>query len=400
MPRVLYVQYTNPAAYPPVEHGARILADAGCDVLLLGTENQGHSLELPVHERMRVELLPFEGSGWRQKIHYARFALWALMWTLRWRPSWVYASDPLACPVALLLARVGAAQTVYHEHDSPAPGALQASATSGFMRVVLRARRAVGRRAALCILPTESRARLFREEVPAAGVVTVWNCPSRNEVSPPRDGLEPGTLRVWYHGSIVPARMPLEVIQALARLPDGVTLTIAGYETVGHIGWVGALMTVARELGVAHRVTFLGPLPLRQDLLGACAGHDVGLALLPRSTDDINEREMVGASNKPFDYLANGLALLVSDLPAWRAMYVDPGYGRVCSPELADSIASELNWFLEHPEDVREMGERGRQRVADAWNYELTFAQVLDRLTGTRSPLSNRYQAADAAGRP
>ena len=35
--RILYVQFTNPAAYPPLEHSARILADAGWDVMFLGT---------------------------------------------------------------------------------------------------------------------------------------------------------------------------------------------------------------------------------------------------------------------------------------------------------------------------------------------------------------------------
>jgi hypothetical protein len=48
---------------------------------------------------------------------------------------------------------------------------------------------------------------------------------------------------------------------------------------------------------------------------------------MPKVSEDINMQAMVGASDKAFDYLACGLALLVSDLPDWRAIYVEAGYG-------------------------------------------------------------------------
>src|SRR5580765_6909970 len=93
-PRVLYVQYTNPGAYPPIHHSARMLADAGFDVLMLGTVRDGSPLTVPAHDRIRVELMRFEPAGWRQKLHYARFAAWIAAATLKYRPTWVYASDP------------------------------------------------------------------------------------------------------------------------------------------------------------------------------------------------------------------------------------------------------------------------------------------------------------------
>jgi glycosyltransferase involved in cell wall biosynthesis len=89
---------------------------------------------------------------------------------------------------------------------------------------------------------------------------------------------------------------------------------------------------------------------------------------------------MTGASNKPFDYLACGLALLVSDLPEWRALYVDNGYAVAVDPDNAHSIAAALNWLRMHPAEMRAMGERGRQRVFDEWNYETQFAPVLKHL--------------------
>ena len=101
--KILFIQYTNPAIYPPLEHSSRILANRGWQVLFLGTGSLGaDSLRFKPHERIEVKQMPFCPAGWRQKLHYARFVLWALWWTLRWKPEWTYASDLLSCPAAAL----------------------------------------------------------------------------------------------------------------------------------------------------------------------------------------------------------------------------------------------------------------------------------------------------------
>ena len=86
---------------------------------------------------------------------------------------------------------------------------------------------------------------------------------------------------------------------------------------------------------------------------------------------------MVGASNKPFDYMASGLALLVTDLPDWRTTFVENGYGLACDSDDCRSIADALQWFFDHPKDTRRMGEHGRMRVLTDWNYETQFAPIL-----------------------
>lgn len=377
-PRVMYLQYTNPAAYPPLEHSASILAEAGCDVLLIGTGGANEPLKFRQSDRIRVKLMPFEPGGWRQKVHYAKFASWAAAASREWQPDWVYVSDPLACPAALAIGQLLDTRFIYHEHDSPA---LDAGIQSAFMRVVLSARRAVAARAALCVLPNDERAEIFRQQTGRRdGVVTVWNCPMRGEAGVKRQTAASPALKVVYHGSIVPARLPAAVVDALATLPERVSLVIAGYETAGHPGYVDALRQRARELGVADRLTFTGTIPTRDELMRQCRTCDVGLALLPSESTDLNERAMVGASNKAFDYLACGLALLVSDMPGWRETFADTGFARACDPASPPSIAGALRWLLDHPDERLEMGERGRQRIAADWNYDHQFAPVLARI--------------------
>jgi len=386
--RMLYVQYTNPAGYPPLEHSSRILAREGWQVLFLGTGALGaDALRFSPHERIEVRRMAFSRAGWRQKLHYVRFCLWVLFWTLRLRPQWIYASDPLSCPIAIVLSFFRRVKVLYHEHDSPQPEVRdQRSKVSQFMRFVLWTRRQIAKRARLCVLPNEQRAERFAVETGRSAAdglsppIVVWNCPSLEEVSKPRCAYDGGDLWVLYHGSIVPSRLPMAVLQALALLPETIKLRVLGYETVGHGGYLRQLQEYVNQLGIHERVEFLGAVPLRRNLLKWCQKCDIGLAFLPQTSDDVNQQAMIGASNKPFDYLACGLALLVSDSADWRSMYVDSGYGLACDPTDAERIAAALRWFLDHPTEMRAMGERGRETIMAEWNYERQFGQVCDEI--------------------
>lgn len=330
--------------------------------------------------------MPAKGAGLRQKLLYARYLVWVLIWGIRFRPSWIYASDPLSCPVALILHSLLGIQTIYHEHDSPGPDA-QANLSLA-MRGALWARRRLAQVAVLCVVPNVQRAELLRHSTGRQEVLSVWNCPARTEAGHAVEPRADGTLKVVYHGSIVPARIPSTVIQALARLPKDVTLTVSGFETLGNFGYAKELAAEAARHGVAERVTFVDPIPTRAALLEQCGHFDIGLALFSQLEPEVNQRTMAGASNKPFDYMARGLALLVTDLPEWRTMYVEQGFGLACQPDSADSIHAALRWFYEHPAERHAMGQRGRQRILEAWHYEQLFRPVLDRMTKTQNHAS------------
>jgi glycosyltransferase involved in cell wall biosynthesis len=410
--KVLYVQYTNPAAYPPLEHSSRILANRGWHVLFLGTGAHGaDALEISPHANIEVRRWKFVRAGFSQKLQFAAFNLWMLLTAVRCKPKWIYASDILACPAAFVLKRLGF-RVLYHEHDSPQggkaetlkterlksgngqetptsdlgsltadlrPPSSQPLAPSSFQRFLLWSRTRLARRADLCVLPNERRVEMFRQATGRQGqTFCVWNCPAREEaeMQPKKSSNE---LIVFYHGSIVPDRLPASVIRSLADLPSSVRLRIAGYETVGHPHYTSELKEVANSLGMQSRFEYLGSLS-RKALLPETRTAHVGLALMPMNSEDLNLQSMVGASNKPFEYMACGLALLVSDLPDWNAIFVDPGYARSCNPGDPESIASALCWFVEHPDETRAMGESGRQRVLQEWNYETQFDPIMRKL--------------------
>lgn len=378
MPRILYIQYTNPGGYPPLEHSSRILADAGWKVFFLGTGALGsNALEFPAHQNVTVRRMRFCPAGWRQKLHYVGYCFWVLWMTMVWRPRWVYASDPLSCPIAAILSWIPGVKLLYHEHDSPAFSEPQATGgvAGGWVNVF---RRVLAKRADCCVLPNQSRLERFKAETARRGdTLCVWNCAAKNETGAATPKARTQTLRVLYHGSIVPARLPLTVLGALASCPESVTLTVVGYETIGSEGYLREFRQRAITLGVAHRLSISGALS-RSALLDCCRSHDVGLSFMPMRSADINMTAMTGASNKPFDYMACGLALLVSDLEEWRQAFVNPGYGLACNPEVPASIAAALRSFLDDPARMHSMGELGRQRIFADWNYEKRFKPVFD----------------------
>jgi glycosyltransferase involved in cell wall biosynthesis len=158
-------------------------------------------------------------------------------------------------------------------------------------------------------------------------------------------------------------------------------LEFAGYETVGHIGYTDELLAAAARIGSADRVRYAGKPPTRSELYELAAKADIGLALFAR----VLRQPMAGASNKPFDYLACGLALVLPDSAEWMSFYGPARCGRWCDPVDPRAIADAIRAYLEDPDKTRAMGEAGRRRILVEWNYEAQFAPVkrfLERLAG------------------
>ena len=383
LPRhALFIQYTNPAGYPPLEHAMGILLGTGWTVHCLGVNAAGgaSTLALPAHPRLSVELLRRPPPGLLQKLQFVAFCVRALWLLVRQRPSLVYTSDPMASPAALAAVWLTVPNVVYHEHDAPGSNA------SGFAAFIYRLRNSICRKASWVVVPNRGRASdlVATTQAEESRVLTVFNCPSRSESTnasrTPPEIAAGKPFWLYFHGSIVPDRLPLTVVDAMALLPDSVRLRIAGYETVGSVGYTDRIIDRARELGIAHRIEALGAIPDRSALLELARASHLGLALMPMQSDDINMRHMVGASNKPFDYLACGCPLVVSDLADWNQMYVAAGLASACDPTSVESIAEAVQYGLASDTRFREAQQAGLARIAADWNYEAQFAPLLQRV--------------------
>jgi glycosyltransferase involved in cell wall biosynthesis len=232
-------------------------------------------------------------------------------------------------------------------------------------------------RSSLCVIPQDQRASDFKQATGAKRLAVAYNCPSLREVRSIQRRPHSPELVLWYHGSIGPKRLPKNIIRALSRARVSVRLEIAGYETLSGKGYIAHIMSLAAELGISNYVRFHGAL-CREQLFEQSCRADVGLVLL---ANDFGE-PMVGASVKPFDYMACGLPLLVNGTPEWKSFFEAAGVAISCDPESADDIARAITWMHDNPEARITMGKKGQKMIRTVWNYETQFAQVIEALNG------------------
>lgn len=384
MYKALFIQYTNPAAYPPLRHAISILLESGWAVECLGIDPAATSmLRLPKHANLRVHMRVQVRPGFLQKLHYVNFCLLALWRAVRWRPDLVYASDALSTPAGLAASLFSRRNCLYHEHDT------RTRAHTTFQRIVDRARLAFCRKASLIVFPNAFRAKdLMRETgLPANRLVTVFNCASRTEILTSQVRQLPdsdSSTKIWlyFHGSICPERLPIHFVDALKLLPARLGLRVVGYEAPGSAGYCREIQVRALELDLDSRVEVLGPLN-RAELLAKARQSHIGISLVPIQSDDINMQFMAGASNKPFDYLACGCPLIVSDLPEWREMFVDTGVAVSCDPGSLQSIVTAIRTYLDSPAQYEQAQSNGFRMIDMLWNYESQFAPVLDSINAS-----------------
>lgn len=392
MKRILYVQYTNPSAYPPLENSSHILAERGWLVRFLGVKAAGDAQAIENHRHFNIEiqLAPRPERGGWGALQYLTFLARARRAIRALRPDVIYCSDMRSYPVGLWASRLPGVMTVLHEHDTPPPPTCGRA-----MRLLHHVRSRFARRATFCVLPQDERARLFSATTGAQRLRVVYNCPRKAEAEVRRNDRTSGDgLVLWYHGSIGPGQLPPAVVPALSRLPGDVKLEIAGYETVSTQGYVDSLRAAAREHGVEHRLRHLGPVPLRADLLRAAAKADIGLCLFATKFRE----PMVGASNKPFDYLACGLPLLTNKTPEWEGFFDGAGTSIGCDPDDPQEIARVVQRLRDAPEERNAMAQRGRDLIRSRWNYEAQFEKVIEELE--RGAKSRRRGIGDLARRP
>jgi glycosyltransferase involved in cell wall biosynthesis len=382
--RIAFLQFANPGAYPPTLHASAILADAGWEVLVLGCQTFGAAgrLEVPSHPNVKTIIWRFVGPGIKQKFQYAAFTVWCLHQCQRHSIDWVYASDVMAAGPALVVSSVLRVRVVYHEHDWPSAGVGGALA-----KLIFAARGELVARADLVVAPSTGRLRLLSEHVakPRNSLV-VWNCPRREEVSEHEFKRHSPTV-VFFHGSISPKNLPKTILAAIALAKNDLEFHFAGYATPGYPGYIDEILREAMRLNIEKKVFYLGVFA-RRELLNVCPRAMVGYAAMTATGENLNYLTMAGASNKAFDYLARGLALVVPQADDWRELFFITGTAICVKPDCALSIANALDWLVDHPAEALRMRQRGIEMVKSQWNYEFQFAPVVKYMNMTFNDIS------------
>ena len=357
--KIAFVLYTMPGGYTILGTAAHHFADRHWKVRFYGISARDNLRTNAPHGNISERVLGYCPPGIRQKLHFLFFQFWSAFLAWRWGADVIHCSErntAIAGWFATVFFRI---PVVYHEHDPPSASRGVIDRFLGWMRVKL------ARRAIVCVIPNQERYDDFREATVPKCALMIWNAVSRSEVAEQLDTNNLQLpLRLWYQGALGEGQFPLEIVDALKQV-DGVELRYVGYNT-GTQKYDAKIQERAKELGIQDRVRYLGSPQTREELLNLSHGSHVGLALFSIPFRD----PMAGASQKPFEYLARGMAVLVPDTKEWRHFIINNGLGRGCNPGDPASIAAVLTSLRDNIVETVEMGARGHQKVLQSWNYE------------------------------
>lgn len=366
MPKAVYIQFTNPELYPPLEHGSKMLVEYGWECAFYGRcHAMTGTIVFPELKGRRVYALPKWSMRLPTMVEYLLYAAWVVLNVARQRPDVVYTSDPLAAPLGVLFYRLGF-HVVYHEHDSP---------DRSLANWIRGARRRLFRSALCSVIP--NAARIANEGLEIRELLEVRNYPAMDELVQLEQAecMESAVVRLVYIGTLVPSRLPMSFFESLDDCGLVVEVQLMGYETVHSTGYVQEL--IERFRGTAGlRIEFLGAFP-RKEMLERAARADAGL-LLFSNPEDVNEGAMAGASNKIGDYLAAGIPTVCFRTDEFEWLSTE-----MSGMHLWDNEMDLVEFLSGIKAAYSEVNARRtlQEQISTRMNYDAEFGPVVQRLS-------------------
>lgn len=133
------------------------------------------------------------------------------------------------------------------------------------------------------------------------------------------------------------------------------------------------------DLGLSGQVRFLGVVP-RGEVAPLVATARAAIAFV-RPKDEL--RYLVPV--KAYEALAVGVPFLASTGDEVARLASDSGGGRTAGDTVAE-VAAALRWFLDHPDEARAMGLRGRRHAHANYDRQAIARRLHDHLAAGENP--------------
>lgn len=376
--KVLFLQFLPIGGYPPLLNLIRSVR-ATSDTSVLCWEVQDYPLPRPSEFSSIIWRSVLSNGGklkrLSQKIKYAGLALLALS---KIRPDVIFVADPVSAWLGCLISLFFRKKLIYVEYDAPVD--------EGWRAMKQRVPRyLIGRLASNVLVPNHARKKAFIESTGRRGPVEVlMNFPARSEICSISNldvrVADHVTLSLYYQGSLVPERVPEELIRAVSQT-QAVSLTIRGVQPHPDNGYHQRLSRLIYQLNCADRIFLKEALDVSQ-LKDEAVLHDIGIAFFSAGSNDPNLQKMWGASNKIYQYMAYGLLVLYSsEEPELIDQMV--GHGVRCNMGNVEDICRQLVYLKTHSSELLATRRHCLQKITSEWNFESQFLMVIAPLLET-----------------
>ncbi len=337
----------------------RTLARAGYDVVQIVGDGRGDALT----EGVRIVDIGARPVGRLERMRQQPVRAWEAV--LREKPALLHFHDPELLPLGARLARTGV-PVVYDAHEDvprqiltkrwiPAP--MRGLVSRGFEIYENRMVRRLSAVVAATPHITERFAAVARQSV------TVANYPFSDELAPLAEG-GPRERAACYVGSITRSRGAIEMLRAIALLPD-VTLHLAG-------SFEDESLRAALQAEPGWRqVQFHGQVGRDKvrSLMARCGVGLVTLLPMPSYLDSL--------PIKLFEYMSAKLPIIASDFPLWREIVLRHGCGQCVDPTSPRAIADAIHTTLSDPLSMERMGNAGRTAVLAEYQWTSQESRLL-----------------------
>lgn len=186
-----------------------------------------------------------------------------------------------------------------------------------------------------------------------------------------KDRRGPGLSLYWFSQTIGLDRGLQDAIRACSLMDRPVQIHLRGSHSVGVRA---ALLSLARDCGVAEHLYFHPPVPPTELLSRACE-HDVGLAL----EQPLNASRMFSVTNKFFLFLLAALAVAATDVPGQRALMAACGTaGCLYPPADYRALACHLETWVRLPHTLQACKQAALTAASSRWNWEHESQKLLE----------------------
>jgi len=188
--------------------------------------------------------------------------------------------------------------------------------------------------------------------------IDINNFPILSELTLGKNHWNEKKQEVCYIGAISKERGILEIVNAIGNI-EGVKLNLGGSFSEKE------LEKSCKKLDGWNNINELGYLN-QNEISNVLKKSKAGLVVLyPTST------YKPSLPVKMFEYMASGIPIICSNFQLWNDMIITVyKCGIAVNPKDPKEIMDAINYIINHPEESKEMGERGRKAVIEKYNWD------------------------------
>lgn len=173
------------------------------------------------------------------------------------------------------------------------------------------------------------------------------------------------TITLVASGMLAPDRGIEESVRAFSLLQrKDIKLELIGF--FNSLDFENRIKDLAKNM---DGVDLIGKLPYELLMKRLSRAH-IGLLCFQPTPNIL--KATGGNTNRLYEYMAAGLAIVGPDLPGWRELFLDGKHGIIVNPTSIVEIARGLDLLISNPELVRQYSINNRKAFVEKynWNHE------------------------------